>query len=123
MNTRRSTTGIRAASRFQTLALATALAGATVVGATSTASADVASGEYTSTTLSAGSVLLQRGGRVEGDELVLIGRYRIHPTPTGGYVDFFPGHRVIMNSDGHGGYSGPAFLAGIEIGTFTLTPR
>ena len=59
----------------------------------------------------------------QGVELVLIGRYRIHPTRDGGYVDFFPGHRVFMNSDGRGGYQGPAFLGGAEVGRFTLTPR
>ena len=91
-------------------------------GAVGPASAEVAPGAYTSTTLSAGSVLLQRVGHVEGGDLVLIGRYPIHPTPTGGYVDFFPGHRVFMNSDGHGGYSGPAFLGPFVVGEFTLTP-
>lgn len=54
---------------------------------------------------------------------MLIGRYRIHPTRTGGYVDFFPGHRVFMNRDGHGGYRGPAYLGGTVVGSFTLTPH
>lgn len=80
-------------------------------------------GAYTSTTISGGVVLLQREGRVVGDDLVLIGRYRIHPTRHGGYVDFFPGHRVYMNPDGRGGYRGPAYLGGALVGTFTLKPR
>jgi hypothetical protein len=69
-------------------------------------------------------VLLKRDGRVQGHDLVLIGRYRIHPMGRGSYyVDFFPGHRVIMNPDGHGGYRGPAYLGGAVIGSFTLTPK
>lgn len=103
----------------------TAAAGAVILfGGIGQASADVTPGTYTSTTLSStGQILLQRDGRVVGDDLVLIGRYRIHPTPAGGYVDFFPGHRVFMKSDGHGGYRGPAFLGGVVVGTFTLTPH
>lgn len=112
-----SPTLIRSAS------IAVALGAAALVGAAGQASADVAPGQYTSTTLSAGSVLLERVGQVEGQELVLIGRYQIHPTPTGGFVDFFPGHRVFLNSDGHGGYTGPAFLGPFEIGAVSLTPR
>lgn len=100
-----------------------AVGGAALLGAAGPASADVAPGTYTSTTASSGIVLLQRDGQVQGQELVLIGRYPIHPTPTGGYVDFFPGHRVFMNDDGHGGYEGPAFLGGVVVGTFTLTPH
>lgn len=108
---------IRSASVVMSVGLAA------LFGAAGHASADVASGPYTSTTLSAGSVLLEREGHVEGRELVLIGRYPIHPTPTGGYVDFFPGHRVFLNSDGQGGYVGPAFLGSFEIGAIALTPR
>lgn len=104
-------------------AIAVAVGFAAVFGTVGQASAAVAPGTYTSTTWSSGMVLLERDGRVEGQELVLIGRYPIHPTPTGGYVDFFPGHRVILNSDGRGGYSGPAFLGGVEIGSITLTPH
>lgn len=110
-------------SIFRFASIATALGAAALVGASGQASADVAPGTYTSTTLSAGSVLLERDGFVEGQELVLIGRYLIHPTPTGGYVDFFPGHRVFLNSDGRGGYTGPAFLGPFEIGAVSLTPR
>lgn len=110
-------------SLFRLASIATALGATAVVAAAGPASADVAPGRYTSTTLSAGSVLLERAGHVEGHELVLIGRYLIHPTPTGGYVDFFPGHRVFLNSDGQGGYAGPAFLGPFEIGAISLTPR
>ncbi|WP_182349064.1 hypothetical protein [Tomitella gaofuii] len=106
----------------RTAAITATVGAAALFGAVGHASAAVAPGAYTSTTLSAGSVLLQRVGHVEGGDLVLIGRYPIHPTPTGGYVDFFPGHRVFMNSDGHGGYSGPAFLGPFVVGAFTLTP-
>ncbi|ALG84918.1 hypothetical protein [Gordonia phthalatica] len=108
---------------FRTAVLATAVSAVAVLGAPGIASADVKSGNYTSTTWSSGAVLLQRPGRVEGGDLVLIGRYPIHRTARGGYVDFFPGHRVFMNSDGHGGYSGPAYLGGAVVGRFTLTPR
>lgn len=108
---------------LRTLAVAVAAATATVLSPTGEAAAAVRPGLYTSTTWSAGIILLQREGRVQNGELVLIGRYRIHPTRNGGYVDFFPGHRVIMNSDGRGGYEGPAFLGGLEVGRFTLTPR
>ena len=87
------------------------------------ASAEVASGSYTSTTLSSGVVLLARPARVEGGDLVLIGRYPIHPTARGGYVDLFPGHRVILDRDGRGGYAGPAYWNGVRIGSITLTPR
>lgn len=87
------------------------------------AAAAVRPGVYTSTTTSGGIVLLQREGRVVGNELVLIGRYRIHSTPSGGYVDFFPGHRAYMRADGRGGYRGPAFLGGGIVGEFILTPR
>ncbi|WP_308426509.1 hypothetical protein [Nocardia camponoti] len=96
---------------------------AVFLGGVGQAAADVEPGNYTSTTLSAGVVLLQRDARVEGGELVLIGRYPIHPTPTGGYIDLFPGHRVVLNSDGNGGYSGPAYFGDVEIGGITLTPR
>ncbi len=113
---------IRAAV-VRTAAVAVATGSVALFGAAGQAAADVAPGTYTSTTWSGGLVLLQREGHVEGQDLVLIGRYPIHPTPTGGYVDFFPGHRVVMNSDGHGGYSGPAYLGGIVVGGFTLTPR
>ncbi|MBF6240331.1 hypothetical protein [Nocardia otitidiscaviarum] len=99
------------------------IAGVATLGMTGQASADVEPGTYTSTTWSSGVVLLQRDARVEGGELVLIGRYPIHPTPDGGYVDLFPGHRVVLISDGHGGYAGPAFLGGLEVGSITLTPR
>lgn len=107
----------------RTASVAVVVGAAIALGAVGQASADVKPGAYTSTTLSAGVVLLQRTGHVEGNELVLIGRYRIHPTSTGGYVDFFPGHRVFMNRDGHGGYSGPAYFGGTRIGSFTLKPR
>lgn len=103
--------------------IAVAVSAAALVGTAGQASADVAPGTYTSTTSSSGIVLLQRDGQVQGQDLVLIGRYPIHPTPTGGYVDFFPGHRVFMNSDGHGGYEGPAYLFGVLIGSFNLTPH
>ncbi len=111
------------AAVVRTAAVAAAAGATMVFGAAAQASAEVAPGTYTSTTtLSTGSVVLQRVGHVEGQDLVLIGRYPIHPTPTGGYVDFFPGHRVVFNSDGHGGYSGAAYLGGIVVGTGTLTP-
>ncbi|MEU3014330.1 hypothetical protein [Nocardia asteroides] len=96
---------------------------ATVLGTAGRASADVEPGSYTSTTLSGGVVLLQRDARVEGGELVLIGRYPIRSTPDGGYVDLFPGHRVVMISDGQGGYRGPAYFGGLEIGSIILTPK
>ncbi|WP_024796312.1 hypothetical protein [Tomitella biformata] len=111
------------ASVFRGAVVAVAVSAAALVGAAGPASADVAPGAYTSTTSSSGVVLLQRDGQVQGQDLVLIGRYPIHPTPTGGYVDFFPGHRVFMNSDGQGGYDGPAYLGGLLVGTFTLTPH
>ncbi|GAA3042585.1 hypothetical protein GCM10010528_22920 [Gordonia defluvii] len=104
-------------------AIAAAIGAGILLGVPGQASADVKPGTYTSTTLSGGAVLLQRGGQVVGHDLVLIGRYPIHSTPTGGYVDFFPGHRVFMISDGHGGYKGPAYLNGVVIGSFALTPR
>ena len=107
----------------RTAIIATAASAVAVLGVPGVASADVKPGAYTSTTWSSGAVLLQRQGRVEGGDLVLIGRYPIHRTAKGGYVDFFPGHRVFMNSDGHGGYSGPAYLGGAVVGRFTLTPR
>lgn len=100
-----------------------AVGAATLLVAPGQAAADVAPGSYTSTTLSGGVVLLQRNAHVSGNDLVLIGRYRIHPTSKGGYVDLFPGHRVFLNRDGHGGYRGPAYLAGTRIGSITLTPR
>ena len=115
---------IRSTSRAIGTVLAIAGIGAgTLIAGAGTASADVAPGTYTSNTISAGSVLLSRDARVEGNELVLIGRYEIHPTPTGGYVDLFPGHRVYLNDDGHGGYTGPAFLGPFEIGSISLTPK
>lgn len=111
------------AKKVITITAGLAVSAGTIVAAAPAASAEVRPGTYTSTTLSAGSVLLAREGRVEGDELVLIGRYKIHPTETGGYVDFFPGHRVYMDDDGQGGYQGAAFLGPFVIGSFTLTPR
>lgn len=108
---------------LRTTSVAAALATAVVLAPVGQAAADVKSGNYVSTTWAGGTILLQRDGRVENGQLVLIGSYPIHKTRTGGYVDFFPGHRVIMNSDGRGGYRGPAFLGGVEVGTFTLTPR
>ena len=107
----------------RSVAVVAIAASATVVGIPGQASASVKSGVYTSTTWSGGTILLQREGRVAGNQLVLIGRYPIHNTARGGYVDFFPGHRVFMNPDGRGGYRGPAYLGGARIGTFTLTPR
>ncbi|GEM29207.1 hypothetical protein NN3_02140 [Nocardia neocaledoniensis NBRC 108232] len=108
---------------IRTAAIAVAVGSAVLFGAAGQAVAEVEPGPYTSTTWSGGVVLLQRDARVEGGELVLIGRYPIHSTPDGGYVDIFPGHRVVMHSDGRGGYSGPAFFGGVEIGAITLTPR
>lgn len=107
----------------RTAAIAAAVGAAAVLGTAGQAAADVAPGTYTSTTLSGGIVLLQREAHVQGHDLVLIGRYPIHPTPTGGYVDLFPGHRVILNSDGHGGYTGPAYFGGTVVGSISLTPR
>lgn len=100
-----------------------ALGVAALIGSVGVASADVSPGTYTSFTVSAGSVLLEREARVEGQELVLIGRYPIHQTDTGGYVDLIPGHRVFLNSDGHGGYTGPAFLGPFRVGEIVLAPR
>ncbi|WP_333618409.1 hypothetical protein [Dietzia sp.] len=111
---------IRAVS---TVFVVAGLGAGAMIASAGVASADVAPGLYTSSTISAGSVLLARDARVEGNELVLIGRYEIHPTPTGGYVDLFPGHRVFLNADGNGGYSGPAFLGPFEIGSISLTPK
>ncbi|WP_307645217.1 hypothetical protein [Nocardia uniformis] len=103
--------------------ISVAVGAATLFGAAGQAFADVEPGAYTSTTWSSGIVLLQRDARVEGGELVLIGRYPIHSTPDGGYVDLFPGHRVVLISDGQGGYHGPAFFGDVVIGSITLTPR
>ncbi|MFF2083396.1 hypothetical protein ACFVVM_06450 [Nocardia sp. NPDC058176] len=108
---------------MRTAVVAVAVGGATLCGTSGHAFADVEPGAYTSTTWSSGIVLLQRDARVEGGELVLIGRYPIQPTPDGGYLDLFPGHRVILNSDGHGGYEGPAFFGDVVIGAITLTPQ
>ncbi|WP_298444497.1 hypothetical protein [Gordonia sp. (in: high G+C Gram-positive bacteria)] len=108
---------------LRTVSIAAAVGAAAVFGVAGPASADVKPGTYTSTTSSSGVILLQRDARVEGHDLVLIGRYPIHPTRTGGYVDLFPGHRVILISDGHGGYHGPAYLGGAVIGSITLTPH
>ncbi|MGW5441612.1 hypothetical protein [Nocardia asteroides] len=104
-------------------AIAVAVGAATLFGTAGQAFADVEPGAYTSTTWSSGIVLLQRDARVEGGDLVLIGRYPIHSTPDGGYVDLFPGHRVVLISDGRGGYAGPAYLGGVEVGSITLTPQ
>ncbi|MFQ6229293.1 hypothetical protein [Nocardia sp. NPDC002869] len=117
MSIRARTAIVRAA------AIAMAVGAGTFFGTVGQAFADVEPGAYTSTTWSSGIVLLQRGGRVEGGDLVLIGRYPIHSTPDGGYVDLFPGHRVVLISDGHGGYEGPAYLGGVLIGAITLTPQ
>ena len=113
---------IRSLSAAALSVLGLAVVGVLVAGP-GDASAAVASGSYTSTTWSSGVVLLQRPARIEGGDLVLIGRYPIHPTARGGYVDLFPGHRVILDRDGHGGYAGPAYLNGVRIGSITLTPR
>lgn len=107
----------------RTAAVLAAVSAAAVLVAPGQASADVRAGTYTSTTWSGRTILLQRTAHVQGGDLVLIGRYPIHRTAKGGYVDFFPGHRVFMNSDGHGGYRGPAYLGGSVVGSFTLTPR
>ncbi|RDI49974.1 hypothetical protein DFR68_106412 [Nocardia mexicana] len=107
----------------RTAAIAVAVGVTTLFGTAGQAFADVEPGAYTSTTWSSGIVLLQRDARVEGGDLVLIGRYPIHSTPDGGYVDLFPGHRVVMISDGHGGYEGPAYFGGVVIGAITLTPQ
>ncbi|GAA4672957.1 hypothetical protein [Gordonia humi] len=103
--------------------VAVAVGTALTLGAVGHASADVRPGTYTSTTWSGGTVLLKRDAHVQGGDLVLIGRYRIHPTTSGGYVDLFPGHRVVLNRDGHGGYRGPAYFGGARIGSITLTPK
>ncbi|GAB4585667.1 hypothetical protein [Nocardia sp. IFM 10818] len=34
----------------------------------------------------------------------------------GGYLDLFPGHRVVLISDGHGGYEGPAYFVCVPLG-------
>ncbi|WOC14287.1 hypothetical protein MP11Mi_34020 [Gordonia sp. MP11Mi] len=107
----------------RTAAIAVAMAASVVFGAVGQVSANVQPGNYTSTTRSLNTILLQRDARVAGGDLVLLGRYPIHRTPYGGYVDLFPGHRVVLISDGHGGYRGPAYLGGVVIGTITLTPR
>lgn len=107
----------------RTAAIVGAVGAATLFGTVGQAFADVEPGAYTSTTWSSGIVLLQRDARVEGGDLVLIGRYPIHSTPDGDYVDLFPGHRVVLISDGHGGYKGPASLGGVVVGAITLTPQ
>ncbi|MGB3696851.1 MAG: hypothetical protein WBA05_05405 [Gordonia sp. (in: high G+C Gram-positive bacteria)] len=107
----------------RTAAIAAGVGISALFGVAGQASADVAPGTYTSTTWSSGVILLQRDAHVSGHDLVLIGRYPIHPTAKGGYVDLFPGHRVILNSDGHGGYRGPAYLGGVMVGSITLTPH
>ncbi|APE38404.1 hypothetical protein BOX37_16240 [Nocardia mangyaensis] len=107
----------------RTAAVVVTVGAATLLGPVGQAFADVEPGPYTSTTWSSGIVLLQRDARVEGGDLVLIGRYPIHSTPDGGYVDLFPGHRVVLISDGHGGYTGPAYMGGVEVGAITLTPQ
>lgn len=113
----------KVSTKLTALGFTALVAGSTIVAAAGTASAEVTPGVYTSTTLSAGSVLLAREGRVENGRLNLIGSYPIHDAPDGGYfIDFFPGHRVYMNDDGQGGYEGPAFLFGIPVGTFELNP-
>ncbi|AUH68978.1 MULTISPECIES: hypothetical protein [Gordonia] len=122
MSMRPSPTVVRTAV-VRTAAIAAGIGAMALFGSAGQAAADVAPGSYTSTTSSSGIVLLQRDARVEGDQLVLIGRYPIHRTATGGYVDLFPGHRVILNSDGHGGYRGPAYFGGTVIGAITLTPH
>ena len=112
--------------RFRSVGTTAAVAAAgtmMLLGGVGQASADVAPGTYTSTTLAGGLVLLQRDAHVEGGDLVLIGRYPIHPTPSGGYADVFPGHQVVMTSDGHGGYAGPAYFGGVLIGSILLTPH
>lgn len=105
------------------VAIALTVGAGSLLGGAGMASADVAPGTYTSTTLAGGLVLLQRDAHVEGGDLVLIGRYPIHPTPSGGYADVFPGHQVVMTSDGHGGYAGPAYFGGVLIGSIILTPH
>ncbi|MGB6126137.1 MAG: hypothetical protein WBG47_12355 [Gordonia sp. (in: high G+C Gram-positive bacteria)] len=112
---------IRAITR--TAAISVAVGAAALFGVAGQASADVQPGTYTSTTLTGNVVLLQLTAHVSGHDLVLIGHYPIHPTARGGFVDLFPGHRVILNSDGHGGYKGPAYLGGTVIGSVTLTPH
>lgn len=107
----------------RTTAITFAVGAATLFGVVGHASADVAPGKYTSITSSAGVVLLQRDAHVQGHELVLIGRYPIHPTRNGGYVDVMPGHRIVMNSNGHGGYTGPAYFGNTVIGSITLKPH
>ena len=56
-----------------------------LLGGVGRASADVAPGTLHVNDIlsSTGQVLLQRDGRVVGDDLVLIGRYQNHPTPAG----------------------------------------
>lgn len=107
----------------RTVAVAVTVSSAALLGVAGEANAEVKSGNYVSTTWSSGIVLLQRNAQVRGGDLVLIGRYKIHPTRTGGYVDVMPGHRIILNRDGHGGYKGPAYFNGAVIGSITLTPR
>ena len=109
-------------SMLQAVWVVPAVSAMVLAGSSAVADSRVAPGLYTSDTLSAGSVLLSREARVEGQELVLIGRYWIHTTETGGYVDLFPGHRAYLNGDGVGGYSGPAFLGPFHVGEFVLTP-
>ncbi|MGC4932220.1 hypothetical protein ACLQ3C_00840 [Gordonia sp. DT30] len=108
-------------TRIRVAVIAAGAATAAILGAAGHASADITPGTYTSTTSSSGIVLLQRPGHVEGHDLVLIGRYPIHSTPNGGYVDIFPGHRIVYNRDGHGGYSGPVYFGSVVVGTGTLT--
>lgn len=124
----------RAAQTVATLALtATAAVGVGTLAATP-ASAQVSPGNYT---------LIQNGVRTPGVWHVGSGTlrnnlpsqfaassasnplqaYRVTQTRNGGFADNGLGGRIVLRPNGHGGYVGERYLAGIRTSSVRLTPR
>ena len=57
-----------------------------------------------------------------GSLLPQISRYRLHPTPRGGYADNAIGQRIMLRTNANG-YVGTAYVAGIRISNVRLVPK
>ena len=103
-----------------TAAIAAAAIGGTIAAAPE-AAANVPAGTYTMYDNSGSAPAVIRGGvlaiRNPGGTL----RYRIHPTPRGGYVDIGI-TRYLFTRHGNT-YSGPIVLGPLTVGQTKLVPR
>ncbi|GEE02405.1 hypothetical protein nbrc107696_28510 [Gordonia spumicola] len=116
-------------SKIITAVIALFVAVAALAGTTATApeaSARVASGTYTYTTVNFG-VPSKSKAVIRGNALTVyapagVQRYHLHQTKSGGYFDF-AGQRYVLNKRPGGRFSGKTYYGPFVIGHSTLVPR